>query len=258
MTLFLGTSGWQYDHWRETFYPPEVKPPTWLEHYAERFQTVEVNNTFYRLPPAKTFEAWERRSTDDFVFVLKVSRYLTHIKRLKEAKESVALFLERAKPLGRKTGPFLVQLPPNLQAEPERLRDTLRQFPSGARVAVEFRHDSWYTDEVKAVLEEHGATLCLADRGEKVLGATWRTAEWGYVRFHHGRARPEPCYRRRTLESWMERIAERWSPQDDVYVFFNNDPLACALRDVIVFAEIAERSGYAPTRVPPMSEVTVG
>ncbi len=162
MTVWIGTSGWQYAHWKNRFYPPETPQAGWLEFFAERFATVESNNAFYRLPERKTFEAWRARTPDDFLMAVKLSRYLTHIRRLREPAEPVERFMQRATGLGDKLGPVLIQLPPSLQSDVPRLAATLEQFPPGMRVAVEFRHETWYTAEVRRLLERHTAALCLA------------------------------------------------------------------------------------------------
>jgi uncharacterized protein YecE (DUF72 family) len=255
--LLVGTSGWQYRHWRQTFYPPGTAQGRWLEFYADRFATVESNAAFYRLPEAETFAAWADRTPSDFVMAVKVSRYLTHVRRLRDPAEPVALLVERAGRLGTKLGPALVQLPPSMRVDAGRLRATLAAFPPAWRVAVEFRHDSWYTDEVREILQEHGAALCLADR-LGVLTPLWRTTDWTYLRFHHGRANPQPCYGLQSLANWVERLAGQWSPAEDIYVYFNNDPRACALRDARVFARLARRAGLLPTRIPKASDVRLG
>lgn len=258
MTLFVGTSGWQYDSWRKRFYPEELVKTRWLEHYAARFRVVEINNTFYRLPNPHTFAEWARRTPADFVFVPKVSRYLTHVKRLREPEEPVRRFLDHAAPLGTKLGPVLVQLPPTLTADVGHLDATLRLFPSTVRVAVEFRHPSWFSDEVRLVLESHSAALCLADRHSQSLSPLWRTADWVYLRLHEGRASPHPCYGQEALAGWAGRLLKNWGSTADAYVFFNNDGAGCAVRDAIRFAAAARRIGLDPTRVPEGDEVTVG
>jgi uncharacterized protein YecE (DUF72 family) len=257
MTVWIGTSGWQYAHWRGRFYPRGIAQNAWLEFFAERFATVESNNAFYRLPEAHTFEAWARRTPEDFVMAVKASRYLTHIKRLRDPEGPVRLFVERASRLGPKLGPVLLQLPPTLQLELQRLDEALALFPSSVRVAVEFRHRSWFTPDVERVLERRGAALCLADR-RGPISPLWRTANWGYLRLHGGRAFPPSCYGERALSSWAERLAERYRPHEDIYVYFNNDHAACALRDAIVFARAIEGVGLRPTRVPDPSDVHVG
>jgi uncharacterized protein YecE (DUF72 family) len=270
MTIFVGTSGWQYRHWRERFYPVGVAQKDWLEFYAERFATVESNNAFYRLPDPKTFANWAQRTPDDFVFTVKVSRYLTHIRRLREPTEPVARFVDHARHLGDKLGPVLLQLPPTLKCSTDDLDATLARFAaedSHVRVAVEFRHDSWFIDAVRHILETYGAALCLADgsltvkAGRKIHGVMspeWRTTDWGYLRFHHGAASPDPCYGRRALATWVDRLKKLFGSRVDVFVYFNNDGAACALRDARVFAGLLEASGVGASRVVGPREVTVG
>ena len=247
LAVWIGTSGWQYDDWRGRFYPRDTPVRQWLEAYAERFAIVESNNAFYRLPERRTFQAWAERTPDDFVMAVKVSRYLTHMRRLREPHEPVRRFLGRVEGLGDKLGPVLLQLPPQLRVDAARLDRTLTEFPRGIRVAVEFRHDSWYTTEIRDLLERHEAALCLADRRGR-LTPMWRTTAWTYLRFHEGRARPHPSYGRAALEGWATRLAEGWSPGEDCYVFFNNDPKGCAPRDAARFATLCRRAGLRPSR----------
>jgi uncharacterized protein YecE (DUF72 family) len=251
--LYVGTSGWQYPDWRLTFYPRKLSQREWLRHYAERFRTVELNNSFYRLPEASSFRHWREETPDDFVLAVKMSRFLTHLKRLRDPAEPVARFMERAGELGPKLGPILLQLPPRMRAEPERLAETLDCFPGRTRVAVEFRDASWFDDRVRTVLEGHDAALCLADSPRRRT-PEWRTAPWGFVRFHEGRASPRPCYGRRALATWAERIAGLWPASADVYCYFNNDTHACAVRDATVFAGLAREAGLTSSRVtdPPL------
>lgn len=250
MALLIGTSGWQYRDWRDRLYPRELAQKCWLEHYAERFQTVESNSAFYRLPAHATFADWARRTPADFVFAVKMSRYLTHIKRLVDASEPVARFLEHAGGLGPKLGPVLLQLPPTLKADVELLDACLGRFPRGLRVAVEFRHPSWFATATRRTLEERSTALCLTDRGSRPTSPLWTTAEWSYLRLHEGAASPHPCYGSSALSTWAERLAERW-PSGDVYVYFNNDASCCAARDARLFARATERAGLRPSRVPP-------
>jgi uncharacterized protein YecE (DUF72 family) len=256
MTVLIGTSGWQYRDWRGTFYPADLPVSAWLEEYAARFATVESNNAFYRLPERRTFEDWARRTPDDFVMAVKVSRFLTHIKRLADPEEPVERFLGRVAGLGRKLGPVLIQLPPQFRLNTDRLRATLDRFPQNIRVAVEFRHPSWFTDEVRAILTERSVALCLADR-RTVLTPIWRTADWTYLRFHEGRSRPRPCYGRAALGTWARRLAETWTAGEDAYVYFNNDPRGCAPRDAARFARQVARVGLRPTRVPSVRSIRV-
>lgn len=257
MSVFIGASGWQYRHWKETFYPKGVPQKSWLEYYCERYRVVEVNNSFYHLPKPETFAAWASRTPGDFIVGVKASRYLTHIKRLKDPEEPVSRFMEHARHLGPKLGPILLQLPPTLAKNAQDLERTLRLFPEGSILTVEFRHASWFDGEIEHLLRNLGVTLTLADRGSAAITPLWKTADWGYLRFHGGLAFPPPCYERETLRWWAERLAEMWGRDADVYVFFNNDPRACALRDAYVFAEEVERAGLQPTRVAPPEDVTV-
>ncbi|MGH9073502.1 MAG: DUF72 domain-containing protein [Acidimicrobiales bacterium] len=256
MPVLIGTSGWQYADWRGRFYPQGLAQARWLEHYADRFETVEVNNAFYRLPEAGTFEAWRDRTPDDFVVTVKASRYLTHVRRLKEPAEPVHRLMSRAGHLGPKLGPVLLQLPANFRIDLDALAETLGHFSPGTRVAFEPRHDSWYVDETAEVLARHRAAFCLSDTPDR-RSPHWRTADWGYLRFHQGRAAPAPCYGRTALRSWAGRLADQWLPRDDVYVYFNNDGGGCAVRDAHRFAFAVARAGLEPSRVPPAREVPV-
>jgi uncharacterized protein YecE (DUF72 family) len=257
MPALIGTSGWQYRHWRGRLYPPGVPQRRWLEHYAERFDTVEVNATFYRLPSPTTFEGWRRRTSDGFTMAIKASRYLTHVRRLRDPGEAVERLMRAAAPLGPRLGPVLVQLPPDLRRDLPALAATLEAFPAGTRVAVEPRHESWLVPETFRLLERHDAALCMADR------PSWRpppvrTASWGYLRLHEGRATPRPCYGRAALDAWARRLAEIFGPDEDVYVYLNNDGQGCAPRDARVLALRLQRAGMPTSRVPGPRETPVG
>lgn len=261
MTVYIGTSGWQYRHWLGRFYPRRPRASDELAYYARRFATVEANGTFYRLPEASTFEDWARRTPGDFIFAMKASRFLTHIKRLKEPREAVERMMERAVKLGVKLGPVLLQLPPDFRCDLGRLRDTLDAFDAlaaGVRVAVEFRHHSWFAEETRRLLEQRNAALCIADRGSRLITPPWRTADWGYVRFHEGRAHPRPCYGASALASRAELIRGLFGRDASVFAYFNNDPLACALRDAAVFANACTRAGLCPARTVDAHDVAVG
>ena len=256
MSVIIGTSGWQYADWRGRFYPRRVAQQEWLSFYAERFQSVEVNNVFYRLPEKETFERWAAATPEDFVFSLKASRYLTHVLRLNNPTEPVQRLLDRSRGLGHKVGPILLQLPATLRAEPARLASCLEAFPPHARVAFEPRHESWFTDEIADILTQHGAAFCLSDTPRR-KSPLWRTTDWGYLRLHEGRADPAPCYGRAALKGWAERLADLWAPSEDVYVYFNNDHGGCAVRDAHRFALGTEHVGLRPTRVPTSREATL-
>ena len=250
--IHIGTSGFSYDHWRGAFYPAGSRGRE-FEHYASMFETVELNVTFYRMPSEAAFRTWAREAPGDFVFAVKASRYITHVKRLLDPEQPVAFLVQRARLLGEHLGPILLQLPPDMPLDLGRLRATLDAFPAGLRIAVEPRHASWFVDETRELLTAHGAALCWADRRGPIT-PLWQTAEWGYVRFHQGRASPRPCYGEESLATWATRIEEAWGRSADVYAYFNNDHRACALRDAAAFARLVNRSGLEPVRTIPIDD----
>jgi len=182
---------------------------------------------------------------------VKASRYLTHIRRLREPAEPVARLMDRANGLGAKLGPVLLQLPPDLKADPAALEETLGCFPDGVRLAVEPRHPSWWTDDVRRVLTERGAALCWADRKARPVTPLWRTTDWGYLRLHEGAAQVWPFYGRRSLLTWAERVASAYADREDVFVYFNNDPGCAAVDNAITFGREVRRLGRSASRVPP-------
>jgi uncharacterized protein YecE (DUF72 family) len=236
--LLVGTSGWQYRDWRGSFYPQDVPQRRWLEYYASQFGTVENNGTFYRLPSRETFVGWRERVADDFVMTIKASRYLTHLRRLRNPAEPVRRLLDAAAGLGGRLGPVLLQLPPDLTSAPRLLDECLDHFPPGIRVAVEPRHESWWTGDVRAVLAARNAALCWTDRRGSALTPLWRTADWGYLRFHEGDGEPWPHYRESTLGAWADRITTTWAEGLDVYAYFNNDQGGAAVRDAADFVKL--------------------
>jgi uncharacterized protein YecE (DUF72 family) len=247
--LYVGTSGWQYASWRGPFYPPGLPQRAWLGYYTERFATVEVNNAFYRLPERDTFVNWREQIPDDVVVAVKVSRYLTHVKRLREPAEPVARFSSRAEGLGTQLGPVLLQLPPTLVADAGLLGAVLGEFPAAARVSVEPRHDSWWTPEIETVLRRHHACLSWADRLGRPVTPLWRTGDFGYLRLHEGTATPWPRYGRRALDSWLDRIGSAFDTRStDVFAYFNNDPGGAAIADAEEFAQRASRLGLHVAR----------
>jgi uncharacterized protein YecE (DUF72 family) len=244
MPLLVGTSGWQYRDWVGVLYPPGLPQRAWLEHYATRYVTVESNAAFYRLPAYDTFASWRDRTPPGFVMAVKASRYLTHIRRLRDPEEPVQRMMSRAAALGDRLGPILLQLPPTLRADDGLLDACLACFPRGTRVAVEPRHPSWWTGEIRSVLERRAAALCWADRLSRPVTPLWRTTDWGYLRFHEGRASPHPRYGRAALARWAERIAQIWPAAADVFVYFNNDPGGAAVHDADTFARLAGAAGH--------------
>jgi uncharacterized protein YecE (DUF72 family) len=225
--LRVGTSGYHYDHWKGVFYPPGLPKAEWFSHYARQFDTVEINNTFYRLPEATTFEAWREQAPKGFCYALKFSRYGSHIVRLKKPRGTIRKFLARANRLGEFLGPILVQLPPNWKADPERLAAFMKVAPKDHRWAVEFRDMRWLCEEVFAILREHDSALCIhdmiADHPRLV------TAKWVYLRFHGDRY--GGCYSPQFLAARAVEIREYLSQGLDVFAYFNNDAEGYAVRN---------------------------
>jgi uncharacterized protein YecE (DUF72 family) len=231
LNIRIGCSGWQYQHWRGGFYPAELAPARWLEYYAERFDTVEINNTFYRLPEAATFAAWGRRAPRGFLYAVKASRYLTHMKKLKDPAEPLKLFFTRARRLEHAFGPVLYQLPPRWPLNLERLETFLKALPRRRRHAIEFRDPGWYAPEALALLDRYGVALCLHDMhgsasGKRVVGP------FVYARFH-GTQKYSGSYSDATLGDWAAWLCDRAVEGRAVFAYFNNDTGGHAPRDAV-------------------------
>jgi uncharacterized protein YecE (DUF72 family) len=231
----IGCSGWNYKSWRGTFYPRDLSPKAWLEYYAARFDTVEVNNTFYRLPERSTFIDWHSQLPAGFLMAVKASRYLTHMKRLKDPAEPLDRLLTRASGLDRMLGPILYQLPPQFTRDVKRLDDFLRCLPRSCdgrrlRHAMEFRHPSWYVDDVFAVLRARRVALCLHDKAGSSVDSPI-VGPFVYVRFHGTSGAYHGSYSRQTLANWAGRLADQALDGLPVYAYFNNDPEAVATQN---------------------------
>jgi uncharacterized protein YecE (DUF72 family) len=237
----IGCSGWNYAHWRNgVFYPPRCPPRRWLAFYAERFDTVEVNSTFYRLPKRPAVARWAEEAPDGFLFAVKVSRYVTHIKRLRDVGRHLPLLLERIEPLceAGKLGPLLWQLPPTFERDDGRLAVALGELPGDLRHAFEFRHASWFAPEVMGLLREHGIALVIADRPEiRPFQTHELTADFTFVRFHHGSRGRGGNYSDSELAEWAETI-RGWAGRGDVYAYFNNDWEGYALRNALTLRRL--------------------
>ena len=249
----VGCSGWNYKSWRGRFYPRELPPSRWLEYYTQVFDTVEVNGTFYRLPEAPTFRAWREQTPPSFVMAVKASRFLTHMKRLRNPGEPLERLLSRAAELGPRLGPVLYQLPPSLRLDLARLEHFLKALPrrvAGVRRrlqhVVEFRDVSWYIDETYQLLDRHGVAVCLHDKA----GSALRDASTGgsvYVRFHGTSGRYHGSYYDRALDEWAVRLTDDWRAGRTVYAYFNNDPDAVATENAQrLRALIRKRLGHQP------------
>jgi len=238
-TCLIGCSGWQYKHWRGDFYPASLAQSRWLTHYAERFNTVEINNTFYRLPEAGTFSAWRRLAPAGFVFAVKASRYLTHMKKLKDPHDPLQLFFTRARKLGPALGPVLYQLPPRWPVNVERFETFLRALPHTRRHTVEFREPSWYAGTILDLLERFRVALCLHDMHGSAP-ARVAVGPFVYVRFH-GTEKYGGSYPDETLDDWAGWLADRLRAGVDVYAYFNNDAHGHAPRDAVRLRAMIEK-----------------
>lgn len=236
---FVGTSGWIYKHWRGVVYPPELPQSHWFEYYAQRLSTVEINNTFYRLPEDATFDAWRRQAPKGFVYALKASRYITHLKKLKDPAEPVARFMGRAVRLGPSLGPVLYQLPPNWHLNLERLEEFLAAIPARRLQAFEFRHPSWLTEQTFALLEQYGAGYCISDMPglDSPLRATGRLA---YIRLHGPARAYAGSYSEAELAQWAERARAFMAEGRPAYVYFNNDAEGHAVHNALRLREMLE------------------
>lgn len=234
----IGTSGYQYDHWKEVFYPQDISRDDWFTYYTRHFDTVEINNTFYRLPEAEIFEAWREQAPSDFCYALKFSRYGTHLKYLKDPRDSIGKFVERAKRLKAFLGPILVQLPPRWTLNLDRLKAFLDTAPSECRWAVEFRHPSWLCEEAFTLLREHNAALCIHDMFDDRPREI--TAGWVYLRFHGEHY--EGSYSPQFLSAQARWIGERLAEGLDVYAYFNNDAYGYAVQNAADLKRYLETS----------------
>jgi uncharacterized protein YecE (DUF72 family) len=219
----IGCSGWNYKDWRGAVYPRGVPPSRWLSTYAEHFDTVEVNATFYRLATRQAVEGWVRNTPERFEFAVKASRFLTHIKRLTDLREGIERFYAPLAPMieARKLGPVLWQLPETFQRDDERLDHWLAALPEG-RHTIEFRHPSWFHAGVLERLADRGVALTVGDHPQRPFQPHTATADWWYVRFHYGARGRNGNYSRSELQTWARRIAQ-WRSRRDVYAYFNND-----------------------------------
>jgi uncharacterized protein YecE (DUF72 family) len=219
----VGCSGWNYDDWRGRLYPEGLGKPRWLARYAELFDTVEVNSTFYRLASRNAVARWVDQTPDGFLFAAKASRYLTHIRRLKEMGVGIKRYYERIEPLVQagKLGPLVWQLPATFKRDDAVLAGALAALPPG-RHCFEFRHESWFTAPVYRLLGEHGAALVIGDHPRWPFQARELTTDWTLVRLHHGRRGRRGNYSERELEEWARRIGQ-WRRRAEVFVYLNND-----------------------------------
>jgi uncharacterized protein YecE (DUF72 family) len=229
--IHIGTSGWHYDSWRGPFYPKEVPKKDWLVCYAEAFRSAELNGVFYRTPTLEAVQRWYRQTPDDFVFAWKASKFITHWKRLtKNSGNSIALMETRLRALKHKAGPVLFQLPPQFKADRERLASFLKLLRKKRHYAFEFRHPSWYEDDILNLLRDQDISLCLSDHHD--APAPWQvTANHVYVRGHGPSGRYKGHYTDRTLRAWARKVRKWKRQRRTVYVYFDNDQKSAAPLD---------------------------
>ncbi len=240
--IYIGTSGWHYKHWKGTFYPEKLPVREYMNHYLRFFQSVEINNSFYKLPSVETFSAWKDSVPDDFIFAVKASRFITHMKKLNEPAQSIARFMHAVDFLEGKLGPILFQLPPFWNLNLERLQAFLEILPKGYRYALELRNESWYDERVYRLLEEHGIAFCIYEL-ERHLSPMLVTADFVYVRLHGPGNKYEGSYTEEDLLAWSLKIKGWQQEGRDVYFYFDNDQLGHAPHNAKRLQELVV-SGY--------------
>jgi uncharacterized protein YecE (DUF72 family) len=243
---FIGCSGWNYRDWRGAFYPERAPQRLWLELYAQKFGTVEVNNTFYRLPRREAVAGWARQTPEDFIFAVKASRYLTHLKRLTDLGDGIARFYEPLEPMieAGKLGPVLWQLPANFHRDDARLDGWLAALPDGLHT-IEFRHESWFAAPVMEALRARGVALTIGDHPERPFQVYEATASWRFIRFHYGSRGRDGNYSATEIDTWARRITQ-WRRETTVYAYYNNDWRAFAPANARL---LARRLGLSPERL---------
>jgi uncharacterized protein YecE (DUF72 family) len=233
----IGTSGWHYDHWRGRFYPETLAKSKWFEHYARHFDTVEINNTFYRLPKTSTVESWRAKAPPGFLYVVKANRYITHIKRLKDTAEQVRRFFDVVGLFEDTLGPVLYQLPPSLHKDLGLLGDFLHLLPQRPKAVFEFRHESWYAQDTFDLLHERGVALCVHDMTGRESPRVV-TGETVYVRFHGTSGRYAGNYPDAMLEEWARWLQDQAATAGAVYAYFNNDVAGHAIHNATTLKRI--------------------
>ena len=245
--MWIGTSGWVYPYWRGVFYPPKMPIARWLPYYADHFPTVELNNSFYRLPSEQAFAQWRDQTPPGFRFAVKASRYLTHMKKLRDVQEPLALFLSRARQLGPKLGPILYQLPPFWNVDLDRLRDFLALLPRDVQHVMEFRNATWLKEEVFALLEKAGVGLCIVSLPNYPL-VLRATASFVYLRMHGSEVLYSSSYQETELQWWAERMESYLAEGREVYVYFNNDAFGYAVQNAFRLHEILTERGHVTVK----------
>jgi uncharacterized protein YecE (DUF72 family) len=244
--IHIGTSGWHYKHWKGPFYPEKLPASKMLEYYTAHFDTVELNNTFYRLPQENGLETWRESTPKDFLFAAKGSRYLTHMKKLKDPAPGVAKFFERVDRLGRKLGPIVFQLPPWWEVDAARLREFLEALPPRHKYAFELRNPTWHTEEIYRLLRRHNAAFCIFEIAGAFSGLEI-TANFTYVRLHGPGGAYQGSYSREALGRWADRIREWRKDLRAVYVYFDNDQAAYAVGNARTLRQMTGAAATSPS-----------
>ncbi len=230
--IHIGTSGWHYKHWEGPFYPENISTDKYLEYYSKFFHTVEINNTFYKMPEKKTIKTWRETVPGNFIFSVKASRYITHMKKLKDAKAPVSGFIKAVKSFKGKLGPILFQLPPNWHINPERLNSFIRVLPRGYRYAFEFRHPSWFDPEIYGILEKHNKAFCMYEIGGQTSPKI-TTADFVYIRLHGPEGPYQGQYKTDVLAEWADAFSAWTKLGKEVFCYFDNDEAGYAPQDAM-------------------------
>jgi uncharacterized protein YecE (DUF72 family) len=239
-SIYIGTSGWSYKHWKGTFYPNDLPAKKWREYYNRFFQTVELNNPFYHLPRQEIIETWRKSAPNGFIFSVKASRYITHLKKLKDSEASVNMFLDRVTRLEEKLGPVLFQLPPKLERDPDLLSHFLKSLPSGLRYTFEFRNPTWFDLQVQGILQDYSAAFCIYHLAGR-LSPIAVTADFDYIRLHGPAGAYQGSYDDEVLSRWAKQITSWSEDGKDVYCYFDNDEKGYAAQDAVRLGHIIDQ-----------------
>lgn len=235
--IYAGTSGWNYKHWKENFYPEDLKQKEWLKYYSERLKSVEINNSFYRLPDIKTFNTWAKETPANFIFSVKGSRYITHMKKLKDPEQSSKKLFTHIKHLKTKLGPVLFQLPPQWKFNKERFENFLSILPGKYRYTFEFREKSWWNDDVLELLKEHNCAFCIYELAG-TLTPKEITADFVYIRLHGPGDKYQGSYSTGELSGWAGAISSWRGKNKDIYIYFDNDDSGYAVKNALELQEM--------------------
>ncbi len=238
--IHIGTSGWFYEHWIQTFYPNKLPAEERLTFYSRYFSCVEINSTFYHLPSEQAVKNWAARTPSDFVFAIKASRYITHLKRLNDYETTVPNFLQQLRLLGKKLGPILFQLPPSFQKDENKIAEFLDFLPRNHLYVFEFRHPSWYSDNIYSLLKKHNCCLCITDLNGS-LSPLELTSQLVYIRLHGPSKAYRGSYSASQLKNWHQRITDWSSKKLSTYCFFDNDEKGYAIKDAFRLEKLFEK-----------------